>query len=175
MIADGRFSRKPQGPPGQPASRRPSILTDSHNNRPIVVKPRCRGGAGPTLLLWSGAGMAWTMARTRAEPDQFEGNAMRITAGLILAGAVSLCASSAAWSQTPAPPKGPATPQAAAVPAPAVARPAKPPCANPDAIGIARVVEIDTTGGPGFGFQHFKPLGFLRDKGVGLTFRASPW
>jgi peptidoglycan/xylan/chitin deacetylase (PgdA/CDA1 family) len=119
--------------------------------------------------------MAWTMARTRAEPDQFEGNAMRITAGLILAGAVSLCASSAAWSQTPAPPKGPATPQAAAVPAPAVARPAKPPCANPDAIGIARVVEIDTTGGPGFGFEHFKQLDFLRDKEVVLTFDDGPW
>ncbi|HEX9361944.1 MAG TPA: polysaccharide deacetylase family protein, partial [Bradyrhizobium sp.] len=73
---------------------------------------------------------------------------MRIAAGLILAGAVSLCASGAAWSQTPAP-KGPAAPQAAATPAPAAARPAKPPCANPDAIGIARVVEIDTTGGPG--------------------------
>jgi peptidoglycan/xylan/chitin deacetylase (PgdA/CDA1 family) len=118
--------------------------------------------------------MAWTMARTRAEPDQFEGNAMRITAGLILAGAVSLCASSAAWSQTPAP-KAPAAPQAAAPPAPAAARPAKPPCANPDAIGIARVVEIDTTGGPGFGFEHFKQLDFLREKEVVLTFDDGPW
>jgi peptidoglycan/xylan/chitin deacetylase (PgdA/CDA1 family) len=119
------------------------------------------------------------MARTRAEPDQFEGNAMRITAGLILAGAVSLCASSAAWSQTPAP-KAPAAPQAAAPqatapPAPAAARPAKPPCANPDAIGIARVVEIDTTGGPGFGFEHFKQLDFLREKEVVLTFDDGPW
>jgi peptidoglycan/xylan/chitin deacetylase (PgdA/CDA1 family) len=118
--------------------------------------------------------MAWTMARTRAEPDQFEGNAMRITAGLILAGVVSLCASSAAWSQTPAP-KAPAAPQAAATPAPAAARPAKPPCANPDAIGIARVVEIDTTGGPGFGFEHFKQLDFLREKEVVLTFDDGPW
>jgi len=99
---------------------------------------------------------------------------MRIAAGLILAGAVSLCASGAAWSQTPAP-KGPATPQAAATPAPAAARPAKPPCANPDAIGIARVVEIDTTGGPGFGFEHFKQLDFLRDKEVVLTFDDGPW
>src|SRR5436309_4964060 len=114
------------------------------------------------------------MAKTRSEPDEFEGNAMRIAAGLILAGAVSLCASGAAWSQTPAP-KGPATPQAAATPAPAAARPAKPPCANPDAIGIARVVEIDTTGGPGFGFEHFKQLDFLRDKEVVLTFDDGPW
>src|SRR3989442_7550475 len=118
--------------------------------------------------------MAWTMAKTRVKPDQFEGNTMRIAAGLILAGAVSLCASGAAWSQTPAP-KGPATPQAAAARAPAAARPAKPPCANPDAIGIARVVEIDTTGGPGFGFEHFKQLDFLRDKEVVLTFDDGPW
>ena len=114
------------------------------------------------------------MAKTRVKPDQFEGNTMRIAAGLILAGAVSLYASGAAWSQTPAP-KGPASPQAAATPAPAAARPAKPPCANPDAIGIARVVEIDTTGGPGFGFEHFKQLDFLRDKEVVLTFDDGPW
>src|SRR5260370_3834080 len=101
--------------------------------------------------------MAWTTAKTRAEPDQFEGNTMRIAAGLILAGAVSLCASGAAWSQTPAP-KGAAVPQATPA-APAVARaPAKPPCANPDAPGVPRVVEIHTTGGPRVGFQHFKLL-----------------
>src|SRR5262249_4947401 len=27
------------------------------------------------------------------------------------------------------------------------------PCSNPDGIGISRTVEIDTTGGPGFGFE----------------------
>src|SRR5437762_468365 len=32
----------------------------------------------------------------------------------------------------------------------------KPACANPDALGLARTVVIDTTGGPGFGFEHFK-------------------
>ena len=75
---------------------------------------------------------------------------MRIAASLIFAGAVSLCASGAAWSQAPASKGAPAAPQAA--PAPAAAKPA---CANPDALGVARVVEIDTTGGPGFGFEHF--------------------
>jgi peptidoglycan/xylan/chitin deacetylase (PgdA/CDA1 family) len=106
----------------------------------------------------------------------YKGNTMRIAAGLIFAGAVSLCASGAAWSQTPAPTSA-ATPQttaAAAAAAPARA-PAKPPCANPDALGIARVVEIDTTGGPGFGFEHFKQLDFLRDKEVVLTFDDGPW
>jgi peptidoglycan/xylan/chitin deacetylase (PgdA/CDA1 family) len=48
-------------------------------------------------------------------------------------------------------------------------------CANPDALGVARVVEIDTTGGPGFGFQHFKQFDFLTDKEVVLTFDDGPW
>ena len=60
--------------------------------------------------------------------------------------------------------------------APAAApAPAKAPCANPNALGIARVVEIDTTGGPGFGFEHFKQLDFLRDHEVVLTFDDGPW
>jgi peptidoglycan/xylan/chitin deacetylase (PgdA/CDA1 family) len=104
---------------------------------------------------------------------------MRIAAGLIFAGAVSLCATGAAWSQTTGA-KSAAAPQAAPaaapapVPAPAAA-PAKAACANPDALGVARVVEIDTTGGPGFGFEHFKQLDFLRDKEVVLTFDDGPW
>jgi peptidoglycan/xylan/chitin deacetylase (PgdA/CDA1 family) len=98
---------------------------------------------------------------------------MRIAAGLIFAGVVSLCASGTAWSQTPAT-RGVTAPQAAPLPAAALA-PAKAPCANPGALGIARVVEIDTTGGPGFGFEHFKQLDFLRDKEVVLTFDDGPW
>jgi peptidoglycan/xylan/chitin deacetylase (PgdA/CDA1 family) len=46
---------------------------------------------------------------------------------------------------------------------------------RPDALGISRVVEVDTTGGPGFGFQHFKQLDFLTDKEVVLTFDDGPW
>ena len=34
---------------------------------------------------------------------------------------------------------------------------------------------IDTTGGPGFGFEHFKQLDFLTDKEVVLTFDDGPW
>jgi peptidoglycan/xylan/chitin deacetylase (PgdA/CDA1 family) len=48
-------------------------------------------------------------------------------------------------------------------------------CANPDALGVSRVVEVDTTGGPGFGFEHFKQLDFLADKEVVLTFDDGPW
>jgi len=48
-------------------------------------------------------------------------------------------------------------------------------CANPNALGVSRVVEIDTTGGPGFGFETFKQFDFLTDKEVVLTFDDSPW
>jgi peptidoglycan/xylan/chitin deacetylase (PgdA/CDA1 family) len=65
----------------------------------------------------------------------------------------------------------------AAIPArlPAPSEPKTPACANPDALGVSRVVEIDTTGGPGFGFEHFKQLDFLADKEVVLTFDDGPW
>jgi peptidoglycan/xylan/chitin deacetylase (PgdA/CDA1 family) len=48
-------------------------------------------------------------------------------------------------------------------------------CANPNALGVSRVVEVDTTGGPGFGFENFKQLDFLTDKEVVLTFDDGPW
>jgi peptidoglycan/xylan/chitin deacetylase (PgdA/CDA1 family) len=48
-------------------------------------------------------------------------------------------------------------------------------CSNPNALGISRVVEIDTTGGPGFGFEHFKRHDFLREGEVVLTFDDGPW
>ena len=60
----------------------------------------------------------------------------------------------------------------AKAPAPA---PAQAKCDNPNALGVARVVQIDTTGGPGFGFEHFKAYDFLRDKEVVLTFDDGPW
>ena len=58
----------------------------------------------------------------------------------------------------------------AAVPALAQSKP----CANPNALGVGRVVEIDTTGGPGFGFQHYKSYDFLEAKEVVLTFDDGP-
>src|SRR5215831_12202837 len=53
--------------------------------------------------------------------------------------------------------------------------PQKSSCANPDALGVSRVVEIDTAGGPGFGFEHFKQFDFLEPKEVVLTFDDGPW
>ena len=104
---------------------------------------------------------------------------MRVAAGLIFA--VSLCASGVAWSQSASTPQpaaatqtGPATAAFLAATS-ASAQPARPACTNPNALGVARTVEIDTTGGPGFGFEHFKELDFLRDHEVVLTFDDGPW
>lgn len=49
-----------------------------------------------------------------------------------------------------------------------------PACANPDALGVSRTVQIDTTGGPGFGMDHYKAYDFLREKEVVLTFDDGP-
>jgi peptidoglycan/xylan/chitin deacetylase (PgdA/CDA1 family) len=81
-----------------------------------------------------------------------------------------------------APPPAPAMVPVPTAPAP-VAAPAPPPPAatpvncpgHPDALGISRVVEIDTTGGPGFGFEHFKQYDFLQPGEVVLTFDDGPW
>lgn len=95
---------------------------------------------------------------------------MRRSAFFLLLSA-SLVTSSALWAQvpkpnTPAPPPPPAA-------APAV-HPAEK-CANPDAIPMSRTVEIDTTGAPGFGFEHFKNHDFLKKGEVVLTFDDGPW
>jgi peptidoglycan-N-acetylglucosamine deacetylase len=64
------------------------------------------------------------------------------------------------------------SPETAALPAAAAAPGGA--CANPNAIGLARTVEIDTTGGPGFGFDHYKAYDFLQEKEVVLTFDDGP-
>ena len=48
-------------------------------------------------------------------------------------------------------------------------------CDKPGGMGLSRIVEIDTTGGPGLGFEHFKQYDFLRDKEIVLTFDDGPW
>jgi peptidoglycan/xylan/chitin deacetylase (PgdA/CDA1 family) len=68
-------------------------------------------------------------------------------------------------------PARPAPPPAVAAPAPAAVS-----CpGNPNALGVARVVEVDTLGGPGFGFEHFKSHDFLQPGEVVLTFDDGPW
>jgi peptidoglycan/xylan/chitin deacetylase (PgdA/CDA1 family) len=125
---------------------------------------------------------------------------MRVAAAFTLAISTSLLVLGPASAQqsttgsapplvAPAPPLVPGSPQPAAAPAltpaPGLTTPARAPagaaaksaakCDNPNALGVSRTVEIDTTGGPGFGFEHFKQLDFLRDHEVVLTFDDGPW
>ena len=117
---------------------------------------------------------------------------MRLVAACVLTLSISAAALSAAQAQISLLPTAKAAapaaqPAAAATPATtgavptttAAATPATAPaastCANPNAIGVARTVEIDTTGGPGFGFEHFKAYDFLRAGEVVLTFDDGPW
>jgi peptidoglycan/xylan/chitin deacetylase (PgdA/CDA1 family) len=86
----------------------------------------------------------------------------------VVAAAPTAATQNATGSSAPAAP----APSAATNPGSAKAIPA---CDNPDAIGLSRVVEIDTTGGPAFGTEHFKQYDFLRDKEVVLTFDDGPW
>jgi peptidoglycan/xylan/chitin deacetylase (PgdA/CDA1 family) len=96
---------------------------------------------------------------------------MRLSVGGVLL-ISSLLGTGALLAQTPAPTKTatvPGQPPQAAKPAPASK------CENPDAIGMSRTVEIDTTGAPGFGFEHFKNHDFLKNGEVVLTFDDGPW
>jgi peptidoglycan-N-acetylglucosamine deacetylase len=80
-----------------------------------------------------------------------------------------------AAAPAPAPVLAQAAPPASR-PAPAPAAAAQPSCpTNPNGLGVTRTVEIDTTGGPGFGFEHFKQHDFLRPGEVVLTFDDGPW
>ena len=77
-----------------------------------------------------------------------------------------------AWRRAHRPIRAPAWP-ARARPAPTPHR--YPACNKAGGMGIERVVEIDTTGGPAFGMEHFKQYDFLREHEVVLTFDDGPW
>jgi peptidoglycan/xylan/chitin deacetylase (PgdA/CDA1 family) len=94
--------------------------------------------------------------------------------------AAPVASSSLVPSVAPAPAAAPPPQMLAQAQAPT---PAAPPRAavptvcpgNPNALGVSRTVEIDTTGGPGFGFEHFKQYDFLKPGEVVLTFDDGPW
>ncbi|MGH6789376.1 MAG: polysaccharide deacetylase family protein, partial [Pseudolabrys sp.] len=105
---------------------------------------------------------------------------MRTYSAFLLATVLSAVAG-IAWAQnaqtTASTPVTPAAAPAAVAPTPAApaASADKAKCDNPNALGVERVVQIDTTGGPGFGFENFKAYDFLRDHEVVLTFDDGPW
>jgi peptidoglycan/xylan/chitin deacetylase (PgdA/CDA1 family) len=79
-------------------------------------------------------------------------------------------------SVAPAPQAVNSRPADAALPAPERRpAPAKAACANPNALGVARTVQIDTTGGPGLGMSQYRDYDFLQPGEVVLTFDDGPW
>ncbi|MDZ4843901.1 MAG: polysaccharide deacetylase family protein [Hyphomicrobium aestuarii] len=92
----------------------------------------------------------------------------------LLTGLLTVLALAVALVAAPASAQDPKA--AAGKPAPAAPVAKIPACAvNPNGLGISRVVEIDTTAGPGFGFEHYKAYDFLQNKEVVLTFDDGPW
>ena len=89
---------------------------------------------------------------------------------LAIALAMAMSAATTVWAQNAPAPAPAASSGPAATPSPATTK-----CDNPNALGVTRIVEIDTTGGPGFGFEHFKAYDFLRDHEIVLTFDDGPW
>ena len=83
-------------------------------------------------------------------------------------------AQNTAAPNSPAAPVG-SPPAAAAARQPPSAASSIPACDKPGGMGLSRIVEIDATGGPAFGFEHFKQYDFLRENEVVLTFDDGPW
>ncbi|MBX9862518.1 MAG: polysaccharide deacetylase family protein [Hyphomicrobium sp.] len=98
---------------------------------------------------------------------------MRQTLSALLVMFASATAHAADTPKAAPPPAKPAA-AAAATETSALPTPPKSTCSNPDALGVARTVEIDTKGGPGFGFEHYKAYDFLQEKEVVLTFDDGP-
>jgi peptidoglycan/xylan/chitin deacetylase (PgdA/CDA1 family) len=127
-----------------------------------------------TAVIAAGAG-AWhffgpTGAQTNAKADKGE---------LTTASIDARASKSNATEPPPRVQAVAAAPAAASIPAaPAVEkRPtiAKPVCNNPNALGVSRTVQIDTTGGPGLGLSQYRDYDFLQPGEVVLTFDDGPW
>ena len=109
---------------------------------------------------------------------------MRAIQATIFFAAALCCSPQALYAAQPTPEPTPQQAQPTPEPTPPQQAesmgPASPPAekkecpGNPDPLGVERVVEIDTTGGPGFGFQNYKMYDFLQPKEVVLTFDDGP-
>jgi peptidoglycan/xylan/chitin deacetylase (PgdA/CDA1 family) len=128
-----------------------------------------------------GIGIGWMLSpKEQAAPETTPAERELVTGTVAArANAAAPPQPQAAQPQSFTPPAAPA-PQARPTPAmmaPAQAKAAAASarCENPDALGISRTVEIDTTGGPGFGADQFKAHDFLEPGEIVLTFDDGPW
>jgi peptidoglycan/xylan/chitin deacetylase (PgdA/CDA1 family) len=144
----------------------------------------------PRISVWAAVGIlvagvgliSFTFGGTRTvqEPAptviSAKGSKLELVTGSIAERAIPASTKPQAGSTPPAVSPSPTTSAAVSQPGrPNVGPTLNPTCRDPRALGVSRVVEIDTTGGPGFGFEHFKQHDFLREKEVVLTFDDGPW
>jgi peptidoglycan-N-acetylglucosamine deacetylase len=139
--------------------------------------------AGATAAIVLGVGIGWMLSGKEAAPPATEA---KLAERELTTGSVAARMAAAAPSAQPQavqsqpfpqafPPPAPQAKPAAAMPSSAPAKVAAARCANPDALGVARTVAIDTTGGPGFGSEQFKAYDFLGAGEIVLTFDDGPW
>jgi peptidoglycan/xylan/chitin deacetylase (PgdA/CDA1 family) len=162
-------------PPTTTAASASTARANSAPAKPTVVRPP----ANPVATVAAEVTPASTPAPTAAPVALADNDPARVApvSMLVAENTTSLAASTVAPSQiaqAPAP-AAPAPAAAPAAPAPAPAPQAVSCPGNPNALGVARTVQIDTTGGPGFGFEHFKNHDFLKPGEVVLTFDDGPW
>src|SRR5262249_7876952 len=175
-------ARAPAPRPGAPSHARVGVARPAPEPVSTVATD-----ASPTLVLAPAAASAVPSAADNA-PDrvvpvgvQAAENTTSSAAStaaptqVAQAAAPQAAAPSAAAPAAAAPPAAapPTAAPAAAAPAPAAQAASCP--GNPNALGVTRTVQIDTTGGPGFGFEHFKTHDFLKPGEVVLTFDDGPW
>jgi len=127
------------------------------------------GAAGISLgvigvVAWSFVGSRPPAASAAAKPAEGE-----LATGTVSARALPPPAAQPRTAPAPTA-SAPPTP-----PAPAPRKIAEAPCRIPGALGVSRVVEIDTHGGPGFGFEQYKAYDFLEPGEIVLTFDDGPW
>jgi peptidoglycan/xylan/chitin deacetylase (PgdA/CDA1 family) len=144
----GQAPKAPSPAPAPVAKVAETRKAPANPIREIVPEPVQVAAAPPTTLTQS------------AEPPAPAPQPSAATQAPVIAQAQAQ-APAAAPTQVPAP---------APPPGPIAACPG-----NPNALGVSRVVEVDTTGGPGFGAEHFKGMDFLKPGEVVLTFDDGPW
>ena len=142
----------------QPKSVASDAATRTESIKPVAAKPP----ADPVMTVAAVTPVAMSDSAPASTP----------TAAAASAKPTTLAASTSTPAAAPAAPAAVAQAPAASAP-PAPTQPVA--CANPNGLGLARTVQIDTTGGPGFGFEHFKTHDFLKPGEVVLTFDDGPW
>jgi peptidoglycan-N-acetylglucosamine deacetylase len=137
-----------------------TVAANAPASKPAVA-PKPVPPADPVATVASIAPVSTAAAAVASAPVAPESTSSAPVGTTVAAGPAT--AAPAAAPQAPAPAAAPASPQPVSCPG------------NPDALGVARTVQIDTTGGPGFGFEHFKQHDFLKPGEVVLTFDDGPW